>query len=61
MAIFTLGWSRLVIDHRLAGHFLRQFVAIQTWNIFVGAIEGIPSPRVVVELGRFPAYGVMTA
>ena len=61
MAILTFSRGRLVEDHGLVGHFVRQFVAVQAWHILVGAIEAIPSPLIVVELRRFPAYGVMTA
>ena len=61
MAVLTLSGGRFIDDHSLAGHFLGQFVAVQAGDILVGAIEGIPRPRIVIELRGFPACGVMTA
>lgn len=60
MAILARGRSRFVKDYRLAGNLARQFMAIQTRHVLVGAIEGIFRPLIVVKLSWCPAHGVMT-
>src|SRR5882762_9655617 len=60
VTILAKSWSRLIKDHGLAVHFVRQFVAVQAGHVTMSAIEGISCPLIMVELRWFPAHGVMT-
>ena len=51
--------SRLVEDHRLAFHFVRQLVTVQARHVAVRTIERISCSLVMVKLRWFPAHGVM--
>ncbi len=54
MTVFALGRSRLVDNHRLAGHFACQFVTVQARHIDVRTIERIPRLFVVIKLRWLP-------